>query len=74
LISALDDYSRKIMNHVLSPTMGARDLVDVIDDGILEHDLAEDPPKFLTDNGTQMTTSRFKEYTKSLDTDHLRTA
>jgi len=74
LISALDDYSRKIMNHVLSPTMGAKDLVDVIDDGILEYDLAEDPPKFLTDNGTQMTSRRFKEYVKSLDTDHLRTA
>ncbi|MCF7876128.1 DDE-type integrase/transposase/recombinase [Candidatus Bipolaricaulota bacterium] len=74
LISALDDYSRKIMNHVLSPTMGARDLVDVIDEGILDYDLAEDPPKFLTDNGTQMTSTRFKEYVKSLDTDHLRTA
>ena len=74
LISALDDYSRKIMNHVLSSTMGARDLVDVIDDGILEYELAEDPPQFLTDNGTQMTSTRFKEYVKSLDTDHLRTA
>jgi len=74
LISALDDYSRRIMNHVLFPTMGTDDLIDVIDDGILDHELAQDPPKFLTDNGTQMTSSRFKEYVRSLDTDHLRTA
>lgn len=74
LISALDDYSRRIMNHVLSPTMGARDLVDVIDEGILDYELAEDPPKFLTDNGTQMTSNRFKGYISDLGADHLRTA
>jgi len=74
LISALDDYSRKIMNHILPPTMGGRDLVDVIDEGIPDYELAEDPHKFLTDIGTQMTSTRFKEYVKSLDTDHLRTA
>ncbi|MBS3788791.1 transposase, partial [Candidatus Bipolaricaulota bacterium] len=74
LISALDDYSRRIMSYVLSLTMGTDDLIAVIDDGILEYELAEDPPKFLTDNGTQMTSNGFKEYVDGLDADHLRTA
>ena len=74
LISALDDYSRRIMNHVLSPTMGTDDLIGVIDDGILDYELAEDPPKFLTDNGTQMTSNAFKEYVEGLEVDHLRAA
>lgn len=74
LISALDDYSRKIVSYTLSSTMGAKDLVDVIDEGILNYELVEDPPKFLTDNGTQMTSNRFKNYVEGLDADHLRTA
>jgi len=74
LISALDDYSRKIMNHVLSPTMGTDDLIDVVDNGILDYELHDDPPKFLTDNGTQMTSNRFKEYVDGLEVDLLRAA
>jgi len=74
LISALDDYSRRIMSHVLSPTMGTDDLIDVIDEGILGYELAENPPKFLTDNGTQMTSNGFKDYVEGLEVDHLRTA
>ena len=74
LISALDDYSRRIMSHILSPTMGADDLIEVVDNGILDYELAQNPPKFLTDNGTQMTSNRFREYVDGLEVEHLRAA
>ena len=74
LISALDDYSRRIMSHLLSPTMGTGDLIEVADNGILDYELAEDPPKFLTDNGTQMTSNRFREYVDGLEIKHFRAA
>ena len=74
LISALDDYSRRIMSHILSPTMGTDDLIEVVDNGILDYELADDPPKFLTDNGTQMTSNRFREYVDGLEVEHLRAA
>ena len=74
LISALDDYSRRIMSHVLSPTMGTDDLIGVVDNGILDYELSDDPPKFLTDNGTQMTSNRFREYVDGLEVEHLRAA
>lgn len=35
------------------------DVVRVIDKAMLEYELCENPPKFLTDNGTQMTSNKF---------------
>ena len=67
LISALDDYSRRMMSHILSPTMGTGVLIEVIDNGILDYELHDDTPKFLTDNGTQMTSNRFREHVDGLE-------
>ena len=74
LISVLDDYLRKIMNHELYWSMTARDVIRVIDGALLSCGLVESPPKFLTDNGSQMTSHSFREYVRALQVKHLRTA
>lgn len=74
LISVLDDYSRKIMNHELCWSMTTDDLLGVIDGAMLRYELFSNPPKILSDNGTQMRSNDFKEYVEDLKIEHIRTA
>ena len=62
------------MNHELCWSMTARDVIRVIDGALLGCGLVESPPKFLTDNGSQMTSHSFRENVGALRVKHLRTA
>jgi len=76
LISALDSYSRYIVNAELRATMTTSDVKKVVDEALAKEGfiMSENKPSLVSDNGTQLVSKSFKKFLKGLGIRHIRTA
>ena len=76
LSTVLDDYSRYIIAWRLSPTMGAGDVKDTLDDAIMitgvDQVTVRHRPRLLSDNGPAYVSGELRDYLKQRKLDHTR--
>jgi putative transposase len=78
LSTVLDDYSRYIIAWKLSPTMGARDVTETLDEALaitgVEQVKVKHRPRLLSDNGSAYVSSELREYLGERGMSHIRGA
>jgi transposase InsO family protein len=76
LSTVLDDYSRYIISWKLSPTMGAGDVKDTLDDAIavtgVDQVKVRHRPRLLSDNGPAYVSGELRDYLKERRLGHTR--